>query len=195
MNQFAREGSDGLYSCYKRSSRNKQTPPWEDNSSFAVPAHLEPGAAAAGSSSALPLATLWGRKLTNSSVKQLPGAPLLWPHEHYSQNKRGGGNGMLPTAGTTFLSDSLYLCHLEVSRELHSIPGWWLRNGADLGSYSPSIIHIHIIPNAWKDRGRRSRETAGLWSSCSYSFLKLVWKQLLAGMLRTLRWWIHQGWK
>lgn len=103
-----------------------------------------PSPGARGCNSALPLVQLWGWKLTNSSVQQLPGAILLWPHKHYRQNKRGNGNGALPRAGTTFFNDSLYLCHLEVSRELHSSTGCWLRKGADLGSYSPSITHIHI---------------------------------------------------
>lgn len=92
------------------------------------------------------LVQLWGWKLTNSSVQQLPGVTLLWPHEHYSQNQRSSGNGTPPPkkAGTTFFNDSLYLCHLKVSRELHSIPGCWFRDGADLRSCSPSIIHMHI---------------------------------------------------
>lgn len=68
-----------------------------------------------------------------------------------------------------------------------------IRNGPDLGSYSPSIFTS--IPNARKDRGHRSRETVGLWSSYSYSFLKLVWKQQLVGLHRTLHWWIHRSWK
>lgn len=89
---------------------------------------------------------LWGWKLTSSSVQQLPGVTLLWPHKHYSQKQRSSGNGTPHTkkAGTTFFNDGLYLCHLKVSRELHSIPGCWFRDGADLRSCSPSIIHMHI---------------------------------------------------
>ena len=55
-----------------------------------------------------------------------------------------------PRTGTTFFNDSLHFSHPEVSRELHSIPGCWVRNGADLGSCSSSIFTS--IPNARRQR-------------------------------------------